>query len=151
VSNNQAVSFIKVYIMQIYIITLVLQLFICSVVFAGESFENLIKKEPQISVSDGSSIYTFGSDGRFNLEPAGVSGRSIQGKWIINGEKNIEITGKWGWTNGLSKENDHRTMILSITNLESAGQKYIKSITHRNIKLWKAYLIVEHLAETQQN
>jgi hypothetical protein len=133
------------------LIVILLNIFITNTSIADGTFENEINLVPQIAISDGSSIFIFKRTGDFNLIPVGVSGREIAGTWRMKENGYIEITGTWKWENGLSVDDDHRRMIVHISNLEKASEEYTKSITYKNIELWKADLTIKHISKINGN
>jgi len=97
----------------------------------------VINKEGSLTISDGSSTYTFRKDGSFISGPRGICGRTIDGKWRSSDSGLFVVEGTWGWDNGLSEINDVRIMTLSIQSLykthESGPDEY------------KCYLVIEEL------
>lgn len=81
--------------------------------FASDALE-VIEIEGVLRFSDGSSIYSLHKDGRFELIPEGMSGRTISGTWKSD-DGLIRVEGVWSWMNGFSTPNDVRIMRLQVT------------------------------------
>src|SRR5450631_1298573 len=80
-----------------------------------QPFAEVIKEKGTVSITDGSSIFTFSKDGTFSQQPASISGRTVQGKWTTDsGGCLFTITGNWSWMNGMSPISDPRRMVMAI-------------------------------------
>src|SRR4051812_7551727 len=55
-----------------------------------------IEQFGSISITDGSSFFTFSKDGAFRSGPLGKSGREFEGHWTANDGK-ITVIAKLGW------------------------------------------------------
>ncbi|MBT64041.1 MAG: hypothetical protein CML13_12600 [Puniceicoccaceae bacterium] len=88
----------------------------------GDGVSEVIEKEGILKFSDGSSIYTFHKDGSFDLNPCGMSGRTIRGNWK-EVDRFIQVEGEWSWVNGLSVPGDIRIMELHINTHPSFGKE----------------------------
>ena len=77
--------------------------------------EDILCKENVFRFSDGSSVYSFFSDGDFLMEPAGLSGRAIEGVWETDDYGVFTVTGTWTWYNGISLIDDYRRMKICVT------------------------------------
>lgn len=75
-----------------------------------------IEERGSLTLSDGSSFYTFNKDGTFLSGPWGISGRTIEGRWSREeGSRNrFLVEGRWSWMNGTSTLDDFRKMILVV-------------------------------------
>jgi len=75
-----------------------------------------IQERGSITVSDGSSFYTFNKDGTFLSGPWGISGRMIEGRWRQEpGSRNrFLVEGRWSWMNGTSLPHDFRKMVVVV-------------------------------------
>ncbi len=67
-----------------------------------------------ISISDGSSYFTFFKDGRFASEPVGASGRTMHGQWVIGSSGRLIATANFSWLNGVSTGDDYRKIVFVI-------------------------------------
>ena len=105
----------------------------------------VIETETVLAFSDGSSVYQFYDDGRFLLEPVGMSGRSIDGSWTALDSSRFEITGTWGWYNGISAINDIRKMVISVTVLSEKGTESDLLWSAADGLLWDVYFTVDEL------
>jgi hypothetical protein len=104
-------------------------------------FEQVIKSEGTVSISDGSSIFSFNKDGKFTQEPLGLSGMTVNGKWKVANNTIFTITGNWSWINGLSPESDYRKMIMFIYpgefgSLDRFGEP---------VRIYRTYFIIDEL------
>ena len=103
------------------------------------SIEEILGTEGVFSFSDGSSIYSFFSDGDFLLEPVGLSGRAIDGSWTSNDFSEFYVEGLWTWYNGISRENDRRSMTVLVTLLPGEPD------TVWGKRVWPVYFSVEEI------
>lgn len=111
------------------------------------SIIEIINEEGQFAFTDGSSTYLFMEDGSFYMEPIGMSGRAIEGSWIFEDSNSFEITGLWGWNNGISLINDKRRMTIYI-NLISAETEVSESLWRSSdARLYDVYFLIEEIAK----
>jgi hypothetical protein len=82
--------------------------------------EDILYRNNCFQFTDGSSTYSFFSDGSFLLEPVGLSGRAVEGVWETEDYCVFNITGTWTWYNGISAIDDFRQMTICITLLSDA-------------------------------
>lgn len=101
--------------------------------------EALAQREA-FAFADGSSIYTFHSDHRFELGPVGMSGRTIAGVWT-DGDNGLVVTGQWGWINGLSRTDDFREMVLHVTPHPGEATK----VGHAQVEVQPVYFTIDGL------
>jgi len=99
----------------------ILSVFLLSAfLYAGETQItplDAIQSKGSITISDGSSFYTFRKDGSFESGPCGFSGRTISGKWHLSENRPnrlFVVDGRWGWINGLSRSGDFRKIVFDI-------------------------------------
>jgi len=76
-------------------------------------------KESGITLTDGSSSYTFAKDGTFSSDPLGMSGRTFKGSWKIEDHSagsaaKVVVEAKFGWINGLSPNDDYRRIVFFV-------------------------------------
>ena len=113
-----------------------------STMAAGKKLKRIIKSG-QFAFTDGSSIFQLKKGGTFELQPRGMSGRTVRVLWKTSGYRIFTIVGKWSWINGASPRNDYRRMKLHITYMGGApGAK--KGRLHR-MKLYPVYFTIEQL------
>lgn len=105
----------------------------------------VIETEGILCFTDGSSVYQFYEDGSFLLEPAGMSGRSIEGNWVMPDLGQFEITGTWGWYNGISAINDKRRMVISVTVLSEETIESDLLWSGNGAQLWDVYFTIEEI------
>ena len=98
----------------------------------------VLEAKGSYAVTDGSSVYTFYADHRFDLRPAGMSGRTVKGVWVDDDGK-MRITGQWGWVNGASPPGDYREMVVYISPRSS------EPVTKGRHVVYDAYTLVEAL------
>ena len=134
-------------------------LFILTVIFsllAGTSTETelpsiieIIDEEGQFAFTDGSSTYLFLDDGSFYLDPAGLSGRAVEGNWTYSDSNRFEITGIWGWNNGISLINDKRKMTIFVY-LRSMETE-VSELLWRSAdsKLYDVYFTIEEITKIE--
>lgn len=72
-----------------------------------------------ITLTDGSSSFTFAKDGTFVSAPLGMSGRTLKGHWKLEEHAaglpaKVVVEAKAGWVNGMSLDHDHRRMVFFI-------------------------------------
>lgn len=106
----------------------------------------IIREESKFIFTDGSSYYLFNKDGTFKSEPLGISGRTISGTWKVQ-DNLFTIEGKWGWVNGLSRNDDYRKMVVFINNPTSSEilERLSPSFGSLNVKIYKCYFEIEDL------
>ena len=76
-----------------------------------------IETEGSITLTDGSSYYTFSKGGDFISGPIGFSGRELQGQWKLSASappEEFTVTAKYGWVNGASADNEYRKIVFHI-------------------------------------
>ena len=79
----------------------------------------VINSDGDLTISDGSSFYTFKKDGSFVSGPCGISGRTMLGSWRAPGGDGGKIVSflvdaKIGWMNGITPVKDVRTIRIII-------------------------------------
>lgn len=126
-----------------------LLLTVASVAFAKAGipkFTEIIDAQGKCVFTDGSSTYQFYKDGSFVLEPNDMfSGRTIKAKWTSEDGRIFVIVGKWGWLNGISKDDDYRELTLSVT-LRSDQPEGVDNPGYvKRMKVWPVYFTVEEL------
>ena len=105
------------------------------------------KKE--LCITDGSSIYIFFPDKRFQLAPVGLSGRTVEGTWALDSD-GLHIKGKWGAVNGLSMDNDYREMDLWIGYLTSETTTKHFPMADGKRTIHECYFYINRLEKTKQ-
>jgi hypothetical protein len=113
--------------------------------FGGSGIEEILRSEHRFSFTDGSSVYSFFEDGRFLLEPVGLSGRAVEGEWTSTEEGSFEITGLWTWYNGISAIDDFRRMTIHVT-LLSEEPNFLESLWQgTDTPVYDVYFIIDEL------
>jgi hypothetical protein len=109
------------------------------------SIPEIIEEEGQFAFTDGSSTYQFYASGDFLLEPAGISGRAVEGRWEWLDSGRMEITGTWTWYNGVSAIDDRRRMTLyvNLNSMETVDSGPLWSSS--DARLYDVYFTVEEL------
>ena len=72
-----------------------------------------IEQFGSISITDGSSFFTFSKNGTFRSGPLGESGREFEGHWTASNTTFTAIA-KLGWMNGASTGKDYRRIVFVI-------------------------------------
>lgn len=122
--------------------TALIALILAPVCFAAEempSIAGVLEEHGMFTFTDGSSLYRFFADGSFLQEPAGLSGRAVEGTWKSEDHVVFIIEGTWTWYNGISPLNDRRVMTLVIT-LHSEVPD-----TSGSMPVWPVYFTVDEL------
>ena len=88
-----------------------------------DALRGVLNARGSFAFSDGSSVYTLYRDGRFELGPVGLSGRTIEGVWQSDDDHVFVVFGRWGWINGLSRDDDYRRMTFAVTAYPSVPPK----------------------------
>lgn len=70
-----------------------------------------------ISISDGSSYFSFSKDGSFQSGPLGLSGRTMRGRWTKDADGRLVATVKLGWINGYFSDDQYRRVVFFISHL----------------------------------
>ncbi len=73
------------------------------------------------------------------MEPAGLSGRAIQGSWTSDDYGEFSVEGLWTWYNGISQENDTRRMTVLITLLPGEPDSVLGK------RVWPVYFSAEEI------
>jgi hypothetical protein len=107
----------------------------------------MIQQIGAFSFTDGSSIFTFHSDHLFTLTPSGMSGRSVTGFWSLDSDGMFLVTGQWQWQNGVSREDDYREMVISVTYM---GGEADTSNPFAQTPLYPVYFTIERLSAISQ-
>jgi hypothetical protein len=68
----------------------------------------------QVSISDGTSYFTFAKDGSFDSGPLGLSGRTLRGRWTTGVDGRIVVTARLGLKNGISSGDQYRRIVFFI-------------------------------------
>lgn len=74
----------------------------------------VVERSGSLTVSDGSSYYTFIKGGVFSSGPVHMSGRTMEGCWQYAGNNRFVGTVTLGWMNGLSRMGESRRITISI-------------------------------------
>ena len=87
--------------------------------------EAAIEKFGNLTVSDGSSYFTFNKDGTFRSGPLGDSGRTFEGRWKKTGRGGFTAVAKMGWDNGVQPQDEYRRIVILISGFVKllAGEK----------------------------
>ena len=109
----------------------------------GSALRSTLATRGYFAFSDGSSVYVLRADGTFELTPHGISGRTVTGFWQSDDERNVTVIGKWGWVNGLSRDDDYRRMAFAVSIHPDpvTGPRKVRSF-----ELVEAYVVLESLA-----
>ena len=110
------------------------------------SIAPIIAKEGVFAVSDGSSTFQLHKGGKFTMEPVGMSGRTVEGFWTQTDDSHFVITGKWGWVNGLSRNDDYRRMELYIS--YHGGDA--KTLDRGVVRVHPAYVLIDALVKVDK-
>ena len=114
------------------------------------SIIEIIDEEGQFAFTDGSSTYLFLDDGSFYLDPTGMSGRAVEGNWTNPDSNRFEITGIWGWNNGISLIDDKRkmTIFIYLRSMETEVSEFLWRSA--DSKLYDVYFTIEEITKIQQ-
>jgi len=74
---------------------------------------NIVKRDGQLKLSDGSSTFIFYKDGKFQSFPVGQSGRTLSGKWTYE-RTGFTAVAKADWMNGFHSNDDYRKIVFII-------------------------------------
>ena len=134
----------------LFVITLIFTLLADTSIEAElPSIIEIIDQEGQFAFTDGSSTYLFLDDGSFYLNPTGLSGRAVEGNWTNSDSNRFEITGIWGWDNGISSIDDKRKMTIFIY-LRSMETE-VSELLWRSAdsKLYDVYFTIEEITKIE--
>ena len=109
-----------------------------------------IRDKESITISDGSSFYTFRKDGSFDSGPCGLGGRRITGTWAISDDRpntSFVVDGQWSWINGLSNAEDFRRMIFDIR--PGVFRKTTDEESHFTLgsEIFQCYFLIDELTK----
>jgi hypothetical protein len=99
-----------------------------------------------ISISDGSSFFTFSKDGSFRSEPLGTSGRTLEGRWTVSDGIRFSVIAKLSWVNGGSSEQDYRRIVFVIYHVRKRPPEPELSARSR-IDLFDSYFFIDELVK----
>ena len=106
-----------------------------------------IEAKGAFAFSDGASVYVLEKGGTFVLEPVGISGRTIEGSWVSDDDRIFVVTGRWGWVNGLSRDDDYRRLTFAVTAHPAEGKaEPVK--TRSGVVVSPAYFVIDELVKT---
>jgi hypothetical protein len=76
----------------------------------------LIKRDGELALFDGSSYFVFSQDGTFRSFPAGVSGRKLTGTWTSKEQNPVffTATARVSWANGIQPRDDYRRIVFVV-------------------------------------
>lgn len=74
---------------------------------------NIVKRDGQLTLTDGSSTFIFYKDGKFQSFPIGQSGRILSGKWTYE-RTGFTAVAKADWMNGFHADDDYRKIVFII-------------------------------------
>ncbi len=111
-----------------------------------DSFSPLkaIKQFGGISITDGSSFFTFSKDGSFRSGPLGISGREFEGHWTADGPR-LVVTAKLGWINGVSTGHDYRRIVFVIYSVRRRPPENKPSLGGAQPELFDCYFLIDEL------
>lgn len=98
-----------------------------------------------ITITDGSSFFTFSKDGSFQSGPLGMSGRAFKGRWISSG-LTFKVTAKLGWINGLSTDQEYRRIDFVIYHVQKRQPKE-KPFNGKQPELFDSYFFIDELVK----
>ena len=110
------------------------------------SLESIIDGEGVFAISDGSSTFQFHKGGEFVLEPVGMSGRTVVGRWKMTDHGHFTVVGTWGWVNGASVEGDYRRMKMHISYHGEAA----KPLPRGSISVYPSYFVIDEIVKIDQ-
>ena len=111
--------------------------------------EDILVRENIFSFTDGSSVYTFFSDGNFLMEPLGLSGRAVEGVWETEDYCVFNVTGTWTWYNGISAIDDFRQMTLWITLLSDDPDTLESLWQGAGTMVYSVYFTIDEIVSLQ--
>ena len=97
-----------------------------------------------ISITDGSSFFTFSKDGSFRSGPLGISGREFEGRWTAD-DSRFTVTAKLGWINGTSTGHDYRRIVFVIYSVRKRPPETNPSFGGAHPKLFDGYFLIDEL------
>ncbi len=104
-----------------------------------------IEQFGRISISDGSSFYTFSKDGSFHSGPLGISGREFDGHWTAD-DTRFTVIAKLDWMNGDSTGHDYRRIVFVIYYVEKYPPEKKPSVASQpHLDLWNSYFLIDEL------
>jgi len=105
-----------------------------------------IEQYGSISISDGSSWYTFNKDGSFRSGPFSISGRTFNGRWEQEGQK-FTVTAQLGWANGFVIENEYRRIKFVIYYVTKIPPEKGPVLGERPKDMFSSYFIIDELVK----
>jgi len=102
-----------------------------------------IKQFGSVSISDGSSFFTFFKDGTFRSGPLGISGREFDGRWTAS-DTTFTVNAKLGWKNGASTGKDYRRIVFVIYDVQKRPPETMLGLM-LHPDLFDGYFIIDEL------
>ena len=103
-----------------------------------------IEQFGSISITDGSSFFTFSKDSSFRSGPLGISGREFEGHWTAEGAR-LVVTAKLGWMNGASTGHDYRRIVFVIYSVRRRSPETKSSLGGAHPELSDCYFLIDEL------
>lgn len=106
-----------------FLVPLLLVLLLRPAFAAGEGLDPLktIEADGSITLTDGSSYYTFSKGGGFISGPVGLgrkNGRVLEGSWTLSGKtpsaELFTVTASWSWSDAFPRDDDYRRIVFQI-------------------------------------
>ncbi len=91
----------------------------------SKSALEILKRDGELVLSDGSSYFVFAQDGTFRSFPAGISGRMLTGNWTSKEQNPVffTATARVSWANGTQPRDDYRRIVFVVYDGYSAPRK----------------------------
>jgi hypothetical protein len=111
--------------------------------------EDVLRKQGTLALTDGSSFFVFAKDGSFHSFPAGLSGRSLDGKWVVTDHDPAVFTveAHLSWVNGISSASEYRRIVFAVYRGHNRPSD-LKSFAGQAPKeVWDGYFLIEELVK----
>ena len=105
-----------------------------------------IERFGRVSVTDGSSYFTFAKDHTFRSGPLGMSGREFVGRWTVERGQIFTVTAKMGWANGINPPDEYRRIVFYISGVQKRPTAEKISLGGPT-QLFGTYLLIEEMTK----
>jgi hypothetical protein len=123
------------------LIAILLAALSCASAEERSSAQEFVERTGTLTVTDGSSYFTFNKSGVFSSGPVHESGRSMEGCWQYAGNNRFVAFATLGWMNGLSNGLESRRVTFSI--LPFSPNPRMSSVGGKTLHAAEAYLLID--------
>jgi|GEM_PF-2523625 len=111
-----------------------------------------IENDGSITLTDGSSYYTFTREGDFTSGPVGITGRTLEGRWTSPQKGRFVVTARRGWLEDTAKSGGTAKPVPATSHrivfqIGDGTKKVIRSPRIPAMMEFTAYFLIEEFVE----